>query len=59
MNVDLCLQNINVTKYTFKIYSFEKNKLSLSKQFRRGRKSKIIPLLLINQILLEEILRHI
>lgn len=58
MEIDLHLQHdINVTKYTFKIYSFKKGELSLSQQLVRSRKSKII--LHINQILFTEIQRHI
>jgi len=60
MEIDLHLQHdMNVTKHTFKIYSFNKDKLSLSQQLRRSRKSKIIWLLHINQIFFKEIQRHI
>lgn len=59
MEIDLRLQHdINVTKYTFEIYSFKKGKLSLSQQLR-SRKSEITLLLHINQILLKKIQRHI
>lgn len=46
MEIDLYLQHdINVTKYTFKIYLFKKDKLFLSQQLRGSRKSKIMSLM--------------